>query len=143
MMASKYKSCPKCKKKGVYLPANLSSRQDSYEICRYCGHIPKYAGFSPEHPGPVSPLSIPAPSIPLDHGRESLVQSMGKAAHEAWMETCRACGITSRKADWGEEFMVAWEELSERGREFDRIIMRAILVEFDRLGYQVERLDKS
>lgn len=48
MVASKYKSCPKCKKKGVYLPANLSNRQDSYEICRYCGHIPKYAGFSPE-----------------------------------------------------------------------------------------------
>jgi len=46
-------------------------------------------------------------------------------------------GTTTRKAAWGEEFMVPWEDLSERGREFDRVIMRAILAAFERLGLKV------
>lgn len=69
--------------------------------------------------------------------REPLVQTMAESAHEAWMEGCRSYGITSRRAEWGEEFMVPFEDLTETGREFDRIIMRAILRAFDDLGLQV------
>lgn len=66
---------------------------------------------------------------------------MAESAHNAWWETYKRLGYTSRKAAWGEEFMVPFEQLSERGKEFDRMIMRAILRRFDTEGYEVlERL---
>lgn len=74
---------------------------------------------------------------------EQIVQEMAESAHEAWLEGCIAMGITSRKAEWGEEFMVPWAELSERGREFDRIIMRAILRKFAEMSMTVVPLDPS
>ena len=69
--------------------------------------------------------------------RERIIESMAEHAHDAWMSACRKLGIESRKADWGEEFMVPFSELSERGKEFDRVIMRAILVALDDEGYAV------
>lgn len=69
--------------------------------------------------------------------KEGLVQAMAESAHEAWMEAQRREGVSSRKAEWGEEFMVPFAVLSERGREFDRVIMRAILAAFDHLGLEV------
>ena len=68
---------------------------------------------------------------------DALVEAMAEPAHEAWMLAQRREGVTSRKAEWGEEFMVPFAALSERGREFDRVIMRAILAAFDGLGIAV------
>jgi hypothetical protein len=61
---------------------------------------------------------------------EELVEAMAESAHNSWWGTYKALGYTSRKAAWGEEFMVPFEELSEQGKEFDRMIMRAILGTF-------------
>lgn len=69
--------------------------------------------------------------------REQLVEAMAESAHNAWMQSYVAQGYTSRKAAWGEEFMVPFDALSERGKELDRMIMRAILDAFDRNGLQV------
>ena len=69
--------------------------------------------------------------------RDEIVAIMAEPAHEAWMLAQIKEGVTSRKAEWGEEFMVPWEKLSERGREFDRVIMRAILDSFDRVGLKL------
>lgn len=69
--------------------------------------------------------------------RDALVEAMAKSAHDSWWETYKKLGYTSRLAPWGEEFMVPFEELSEQGKEFDRVIMRAILAAFDREGYLV------
>jgi hypothetical protein len=72
---------------------------------------------------------------------EKLVEVMAKPAHEAWMSYYRQMGYTSRKAEWGEEFLVPWEQLSERGKELDRIIMRAILQAFKERGFEIWRKD--
>lgn len=69
--------------------------------------------------------------------REKLVEAMAESAHDAWLAAVLREGFTSRKAEWGEEFMVPFGELSERGKEFDRVIMRAILGAFDRMGFEV------
>ena len=68
-----------------------------------------------------------------------IVEAMAKSAHDAWMRAQRLEGTTSRLAAWGEEFMVPYSMLSERGREFDRVIMRAILKAFDKLNMRVVR----
>lgn len=59
--------------------------------------------------------------------KEEVVEIMAEHAHNAWWDAYKQLGYTSRKAEWGEEFMVPYAELSERGKEFDRIIMRGIL----------------
>jgi hypothetical protein len=68
---------------------------------------------------------------------DEIVNAMAESAHEAWMSWYADRGITSRKAAWGEEFLVPFDELSEDGKELDRIIMRAILGAFDNLGLKV------
>lgn len=68
---------------------------------------------------------------------EALVEAMAESAHEAWREAQREQGVISRKAVWGEEFMVPFAELSERGKEFDRVIMRGILKAFGEQRYLV------
>jgi RyR domain len=69
--------------------------------------------------------------------QKQLVEAMAESAHNAWWETYKALGYTSRKAAWGEEFMVPFYELSEQGKEFDRMIMRAILSRFTIEGFEV------
>lgn len=71
--------------------------------------------------------------------KEGLIELMAKNAHEAWMATNRSWGINSRLADWGEEFMVAYEDLSEKGKDLDRTIMRAILMSLSDSGYHLLR----
>lgn len=69
--------------------------------------------------------------------RDQLVEAMAESAHDAWMATYISWGLTSRKAEWGEEFMVPFSELTERGKELDRSIMRGILDAFDEQGLMV------
>lgn len=46
--------------------------------------------------------------------------------HEAWMETKKRNGVTTRKSEDGEELMVPYSQLSERARELDRASVRAV-----------------
>jgi hypothetical protein len=64
--------------------------------------------------------------IPVDDD-EAFIEAMAHSAHQAWLEAYEQLGYVSRLSEWGEEFMVPYGELSEQGKEFDRIIMRAIL----------------
>jgi hypothetical protein len=68
---------------------------------------------------------------------ETVVEAMAESAHQAWMEAYQALGYQSRKALWGEEFMVPFADLSAQGQEFDRVIMRAILAALERQGFAV------
>jgi hydroxylamine reductase (hybrid-cluster protein) len=63
--------------------------------------------------------------------QEAIVEAMAESAHNCWWAAYKQLGYTSRLAAWGEEFMVPYEELSEQGKEFDRVIMRAILAAFE------------
>lgn len=71
------------------------------------------------------------------HDAEAIVEIMAEHAHNAWLAAYVRLGYTSRKAEWGEEFMVPYEHLSERGKEFDRVIMRGIMDGFARAGLKV------
>ncbi len=46
--------------------------------------------------------------------------------HEAWMASKAAQGVTSRKAEDGEELIAPYESLSEKAKELDRGTVRAV-----------------
>ena len=54
------------------------------------------------------------------------IETVSAKVHEAWMETKRAQGVTSRKSERGEEMMVPYEQLSEELKELDRGTVRAV-----------------
>ena len=54
------------------------------------------------------------------------VEEVSSKVHEAWMETKRRAGVTTRKSESGEELMVPYEQLSEEAKELDRSSVRAV-----------------
>jgi hypothetical protein len=54
------------------------------------------------------------------------IEMVAEKVHEAWMESKRKQGITSRKSEFGEEQMVPYSELSEQAKELDRSTVRAV-----------------
>ena len=54
------------------------------------------------------------------------IEVVSAKVHEAWMESKRAQGFTSRKSETGEELMVPYEQLSEAAKELDRESVRAV-----------------
>ena len=54
------------------------------------------------------------------------IEVVSAKVHEAWMESKRAQGVTSRKSETGEEMMVPYEQLSEPCKELDRNTVRAV-----------------
>ena len=54
------------------------------------------------------------------------IEVVSAKVHEAWMESKKAQGVTSRKSETGEELMVPYEQLSEAAKELDRGSVRAV-----------------
>ena len=54
------------------------------------------------------------------------VEAVAAKVHEAWMESKRAQGVTTRRSESGEELMVPYERLSESAKELDRATVRAV-----------------
>jgi hypothetical protein len=54
------------------------------------------------------------------------IEIVAEKVHEAWMESKRKQGITSRKSESGEELMVPYSELSEPAKELDRSSVLAV-----------------
>jgi hypothetical protein len=54
------------------------------------------------------------------------VEVVSAKVHEAWMESKRAQGVTSRKSETGEELMVPYDQLSDSAKELDRGSVRAV-----------------
>jgi hypothetical protein len=54
------------------------------------------------------------------------IEVVSAKVHEAWMDSKRAQGITSRQSETGEELMVPYEQLSEPAKELDRASVRAV-----------------
>lgn len=64
------------------------------------------------------------------------MDALARSAHEAWLyEKRRRLDELGLPRTWiaenGEEQLVSWDELSESVREFDRIVVRAMLVVLD------------
>lgn len=59
------------------------------------------------------------------------VEKVATKVHDAWMKSKRRQGITSRKAEDGEELMVPYDDLSEKQKDVDRqtvvTVYRAIM----------------
>jgi hypothetical protein len=54
------------------------------------------------------------------------IEAVSAKVHEAWMESKRARGVTTRQSETGEELMVPYEKLSEAAKELDRATVRAV-----------------
>ena len=54
------------------------------------------------------------------------IEVVSAKVHEAWMESKRAQGVTSRQSETGEELMVPYEQLSDSAKELDRATVRAV-----------------
>ena len=54
------------------------------------------------------------------------VEAVAAKVHEAWMESKRVQGHTTRLSESGEELMVPYERLSESAKELDRATVRAV-----------------
>lgn len=54
--------------------------------------------------------------------------------HSAWMESKRAQGLFTRKAEDGEELMVPYEQLTEKAKELDRATVRAVYASIRRVS---------
>ena len=54
------------------------------------------------------------------------IETVSAKVHEAWMESKRTQGVTTRKSESGEELMVPYEQLSEAAKELDRATVRAV-----------------
>lgn len=54
------------------------------------------------------------------------IELVAAKVHEAWMESKREKGITTRKSETGEELMVPYEQLSEPAKDLDRSSVRAV-----------------
>lgn len=54
------------------------------------------------------------------------IEIVSAKVHEAWMNSKRAQGVTSRCSENGEELMVPYGQLSEAAKELDRGTVRAV-----------------
>jgi hypothetical protein len=54
------------------------------------------------------------------------IEVVSAEVHAAWIESKHRQGVTSRKAEDGEELMVAYGQLSEKAKELDRVTVRAV-----------------
>lgn len=54
------------------------------------------------------------------------IELVSAAVHNAWMDSKRAQGVTSRKSESGEELMVPYDQLSEAAKDLDRGSVQAV-----------------
>ena len=54
------------------------------------------------------------------------IEIVSAAVHAAWIQSKLAQGVTTRRAEDGEELMVPYSELSEKAKELDRATVRAV-----------------
>lgn len=54
------------------------------------------------------------------------IELVSAEVHEAWIQSKAAQGVTSRRAEDGEELIVPYERLSEKAKELDRGTVRAV-----------------
>lgn len=62
------------------------------------------------------------------------IELVSAQVHEAWMESKKAHGISSRKSEDGEELMVPYEKLSEKAKDLDRNTVKAVYAAIKKLS---------
>jgi len=61
------------------------------------------------------------------------IEKVSSLVHEAWMKGKIEKGISSRKAEDGEELMVPYEMLSEKQKDQDRNTVKAVYSAIEKL----------
>jgi hypothetical protein len=61
------------------------------------------------------------------------IETVSAEVHQAWMETKKANGVTSRKAEDGEELMVPYKLLSEKAKDLDRNMVKTVYAAITKL----------
>ena len=61
------------------------------------------------------------------------IEIVSAQVHQAWMETKKATGVTSRKAEDGEELMVPYKLLSEKAKDLDRNMVKTVYAAITKL----------
>ena len=54
------------------------------------------------------------------------IETVSAEVHQAWIETKKASGVTTRKAEDGEELMVPYKLLSEKAKNLDRNMVKTV-----------------
>jgi hypothetical protein len=54
------------------------------------------------------------------------IEKVSAEVHNAWIESKKANGVTSRLSEDGEELMVDYELLSEKAKDLDRNTVKAV-----------------
>lgn len=67
----------------------------------------------------------------------TLVEKLSEAAHEGWMESKQAAGVSTRLSESGEELLAPYSVLSEAAKDLDRSTVRSVLAAIEKAGYQV------
>ncbi len=62
------------------------------------------------------------------------IEVVSAQVHSAWMDSKRAQGVTTRKAENGEELMVPYEQLSEKAKDLDRGTVVAVYAAIESLA---------
>lgn len=62
------------------------------------------------------------------------IEVVSAKVHEAWMESKRAQGVTTRRSESGEELMVPYEQLSDAAKDLDRGTVRAVYAAIESTG---------
>lgn len=61
------------------------------------------------------------------------IEHVSAKVHEAWIASKAAQGVTSRKAEDGEELIAPYAQLSEKAKELDRATVRAVYAAIEAL----------
>ena len=61
------------------------------------------------------------------------IEQVSAQVHKAWMASKKANGITSRKAEDGEELMVPYDRLSKKAKDLDRNTVKAVYAAIKKL----------
>jgi hypothetical protein len=69
------------------------------------------------------------------------IELVSAKVHEAWMDSKRAQGVTTRQAENGEELMVPYEQLSERAKDLDRGTVAAVYAAIQTAANEKSRAD--
>lgn len=54
------------------------------------------------------------------------IETVSAKVHDAWMESKRKQGVTSRKSESGEELMAPYDQLSDAAKDLDRNTVKAV-----------------
>jgi hypothetical protein len=62
------------------------------------------------------------------------IELVSAKVHEAWMESKKANGVTTRKSEDGEELMVPYDQLTEKSKNLDRSSVKAVYAAIESLA---------